>query len=186
MSDAFEVAWRLTKGSPAPSYHQGKNRGIENYSSHFIPGFSAGSNSNAEEDFWRADLRDLSNNRRHYEIDPSKPGPRAQSNQLHGKPLNPKREQNIYGDYPAQKPDNAIAVTDPQGTTTGIPQRTADGDNRIVERMPRPDEGKEDSFGSRGYEEGMDGSAFQPSTDFSGNISQPQKKGGMLSRFMRR
>mgnify|MGYP003674074008 CR=1 FL=1 len=179
MSDAFEVAWRLTKESPAPSYHQGKNRGIENYSSHFVPGFSAGSN---EEDFRE-------------EIDPSEPGPGARMNQLHGNPLNPKRRQNIYGDYPAQKPDNQKvtdksgnidwATPDNPGTTTGITQRTAYGDNRIVERMPRPDEGQEDSFGSRGYEEGMGDSAFQPSTDFSGNIPQPQKKGGMLSRFMR-
>ena len=159
MSDAFEVAWRLTKGSAAPSYHQEKNQGMENLASTGTMGagdvLPDGTNREAAQEniYGKNGARDMR-------------GPRNATS-MSNTASNPERAI----------PDNPAVA--------GVTQNTAYG-NRVVERVPRPDEGQEDSFGSRGYEEGMGDSSFQPSTDFSGNIPQPQKKGGMLSRFMRR
>ena len=180
MSDAFEVAWRLTKGSPAPSYHQEKNRGIENLAMNPVDEaiaengkyFPSGNSREAAQEnvYVNRGNRGMKSNPRNW-------------NTLTNNKLN---DRGIPDNTHVEgiKQDTAYGPTG--GPPPSSPYFGHPSNNRIVERAPRPDEGEEDSFGSRGYEEGMDGSAFQPNTDFSGNIPQPQKKGGMLSRFMRR
>tara|TARA_R110000787_G_scaffold280228_1_gene390854 strand:- start:145 stop:639 length:495 start_codon:yes stop_codon:yes gene_type:complete len=164
MSDAFEVAWRLTKGSAAPSYHQEKNQGIENLAMNPVDDSMAMYGKNFDSGHSREAAQE------NVYAEQGSRGPQAS-------PRNVSRMSNTANNPERAIPDNPAVA--------GVAQNTAYG-NRVVERAPRPDEGQEDSFGSRGYEEGMGDSSFQPSTDFSGNIPQPQKKGGMLSRFMRR
>jgi len=190
MSDVFEVAWNLTKRSAAPSYHQEKNRGIENLAgrNYIEPGStfpSGASREAAEENIYGEQgnrskgtypARNRAMQSDYYRTDPITPETQGYD------PYKPPEFQ------PNARPERRLVTATPDnpGTIVGTRQDTAYGDeSRIVERMPRPDQGQEDSFGSRGYQEGMDSSAFQPNTDFSGNM-QPAKKGGIMSRFMRR
>tara|TARA_R110000824_G_scaffold214839_1_gene401064 strand:+ start:673 stop:1233 length:561 start_codon:yes stop_codon:yes gene_type:complete len=186
MSDAFEVAWRLTKGSPAPSYHQEKNRGIENLAMNpvdeaiaaygkYFPSETGKNSGNSRE----AAQENVYAGRGNRGIQ----GAPRNWNTLTNTKLN---DRGILDNTHVEGIKQDTAYGPEGGPPPSSPYFGHPSNNRIVEKVPAPDVGEEDSFGSRGYEEGMDGSAFQPNTDFSGNIPQPQKKGGMLNRFMRR
>jgi len=89
----------------------------------------------------------------------------------------PHEEFTSYGlDAATAGPLNTSDVRDQFGNLSGqgVVQNTAYG-NRVVERVPRPDEGQEDSFGSRGYEEGRSFGNNINSGKFTFQQQQPQQ-----------
>ncbi len=125
--DKMKKYGSMKKGAPAPSYHQEKNRGMENLASTGKMGagdvLPDGTNREAAQEniYGSAGARDMRG------------------------PKNVGRLANTASRPELNIPDNEAVH--------GVTQNTAYG-NRVVERVPRPDEGQEDSFGSRGYEEG--------------------------------
>lgn len=214
MSDAFEVAWNLTKESAAPSWtlHGDKGGSLDDsgheYSRNIYP---IGSRDNRLDPQQSVDAENLTTGKQpalnqmmqNREIDRydarmrNSTGEERLANQtkrnIAREGLN-QLDQRKDG-FERTKEGGNVMRDDKGfgGEREAIPfgqgrrKDRNDGNYQYaVERMPRPDAGQEDSFGSRGYQEGMDNSAFQPNTDFSGNVEQPAKKGGIMSRFMRR
>lgn len=215
MSDVFEVAWNLTKRSAAPSWTlQGDKGGSLDdsgyeYSRTIYP---IGSRDNRLDPQQNVNAENLTTGKQpalnqmmqNREIDRydarmrNSTGEERLANQTKRNIAREGLNQLDLGKdgfgYTTNGNSNSVILNDKSfgGEREAIPfgqgrsSKRNDGNYQYaVEQMPRPDVGQEDSFGSRGYQEGMDGSAFQPSTDFSGNI-QPAKKGGIMSRFMRR
>ena len=221
MSDVFDDAWDVVKGSPAPSWtlHGDKGGSLDDsgheYSRNIYP---IGSRDNRLDPQQSVDAENLTTGKQpalnqmmqNREIDRydarmrNSTGEERLANQtkrnIAREGLNQLDQRKDGFQRTKEGGNDPLFITNLMrddkgfgGEREAIPfgqgRRRDRNDGRYqyaVERMPRPDEGQEDSFGSRGYQEGMDNSALQPNTDFSGNVEQPQKKRGIMSRFMRR